>query len=103
MAAGVTIIPIARMQPTACSVVTRTRIRTTATRPTKTRNKRKDKINKNITEITSDRYKRGAKENAMKCKGYQNMDPAHNPSIQHHAKNADQLNPYLYKEDYEGN
>ena len=59
------------------------------------------KINKNITEITSDRYKRGAKENAMKCKGYQNMDPAHNPTIQHHAKNADQLNPYLYKEDYE--
>ena len=36
-----------------------------------------------------------------KCQGYQNMDPAHNPSIQHHAKNADQLNPYIYKEDWE--
>merc|ERR1712131_191430 len=59
------------------------------------------KINKNITEITSDRYNHAARKDMITYKGYQTMDPAHNPSIQHHAKNADQLNPYIYKEDYE--
>ena len=58
------------------------------------------KIAKNITEVTSDRYNT-TKETLKNFQGWNQIRPEDNPSIIHHAKNADQLNPYLYKEDYE--
>ncbi|CBY23888.1 unnamed protein product [Oikopleura dioica] len=60
----------------------------------------KYKIAKNITEITSDRYNT-TKETLKNFQGWNTINPADNPLIIHHANNADQLNPYLYKEDYE--
>ena len=58
------------------------------------------KIAKNITEITSDRYNT-TKETLKTMQGWNTIRPGDNPLIVQHAKNADNLNPYLYKEDYE--
>ena len=63
-------------------------------------NTEKYKIAKNITEITSDRYNT-TKETLKTMQGWNTIRPGDNPLIVQHAKNADNLNPYLYKEDYE--